>query len=68
MSTESKIVSLVTVLEAQDAEQREYSAHMGRIRTAQGILADALRTMRDEGIDEAEIIGVLRHAANELSA
>ena len=64
MSTESKIVSLVTV----HAEQRKYSAHMGRIWTAQGILAAALRTMRDEGIDEAEIIGVLRHAADELSA
>jgi hypothetical protein len=41
---------------------------MDRIYDAIGILAEAIKIMRDAGTTQNEIVGVLRHAVEELVA
>jgi len=59
------LISLVERLKARAAEKKNYRDHLLRISAARGILAKSIKAMRDAGVTESEIVGVLRHAADE---
>jgi len=63
-----KIVSLVDRLKKKENKGRELQGRMDRMFQAHKILADAIETMRDEGIGDDEIVRTLECAAELLSS
>jgi len=65
--TADKIVSLVARLKAKADEDGEAYASLDRVYKAYGILAKAIKRMRGVGLDDDQIVRVLRVAAAVLS-
>jgi hypothetical protein len=60
MTNDDKIVSLTATLDAQETADREYQAKLDRIAVAQRALAEAIKTLRDAGMDSKDIVRLLR--------
>jgi hypothetical protein len=68
LANDDNVTSFIDRLEARAEEEHAFFVHMDRIKSAIPIVAAAIERTRREvpGITDAELAGVLTHAADEL--
>jgi hypothetical protein len=62
----SNIVDFAERMRRAAGREGEFNAHLDRIYAAIPLMAECIQRMRDTGLTNSEIVGVLKHAAAEI--
>ena len=62
----SEVVELLDKRSQRKAEEQRYNANAQLITQCQCLLAQCIRAMREQGVDNKRMIRILKHAVREL--